>query len=606
MSSPYDTGDAIALPATNGPQLSLAESFEAVFDSAYTVDSALGLEAEVRLRWEDNVRRYQAQTQQSINGYISDAVYSELINRRKDLGGERAFNQAYTAAIVPDAAATGDAEQVYSRVAGLGEQFKAVGLLDLDDIIDQAVENRQAIIGQNARVEGFGNTVAGFAGGVFGSIAAAVTGRDPIQFGALFAGGGGKTVATRIASEIAVNAAAEAVVQKLSIQPTRKALGEPDSPFLLSVLTAGAAGGLIRGGIEGVGALARKAFARGEPLTVDERVVRQILESRPQDPAARAGLNALDESTAYNAANPYGDTLAGTRRFNADIAEVMQVVSGRTDTAIARTLPPMDEFTIDNLDFTTQAAREEQPLIFAALNDANARLQSIDAEIADLTNQIDNLSVADGVARIDEPSADLLRSFEADASNPQLTRAKREAAARRMDQIIQSLGEENVTRQLANAAIKPRKKLQRLRQERKAAAREFKRTRKAFDAVVEGVVTRARIKELAFGKTPGNKAATAGVPFNTTALRKDVVEAQTKAIDAAHEQLPETSGRILQSMDTEAGIDLGDGNVVAREFAIIDPDNPGKFVTAEALHKRMVEDAAMLDAMTTCSKGPGL
>lgn len=595
MSSPYDTGDAIALPATNGPQLSLAESFEAVFDSAYTVDSALGLEAEVRLRWEDNVRRYQAQTQQSINGYISDAVYSELINRRKDLGGERAFNQAYTAAIVPDAAATGDTEQVYNRIAGLGEQFKAAGFLDLDDIIDQAVENRQAIIGQSARVEGFGNTVAGFAGGVFGSIAAAVTGRDPIQFGALFAGGGGKTVATRIASEIAVNAAAEAVVQKLSIQPTRKALGEPDSPFLLSVLTAGAAGGLIRGGIEGVGALARKAFARGEPLTVDERVVRQILESRPQDPAARAGLNALDESTAYNAANPYGDTLAGTRRFNADIAEIMQVVSGRPDTAIARTLPPMDEFTIDNLDFTTQAAREEQPLVFAALNDANARLQSIDAEIADLTNQIDNLSVAEGVARIDEPPADLIRSFEADASNPQLTRAKREAAARRMDQIIQSLGEENVT-----------KKLQQLRQKRKAAAREFKRTRKAFDAVVEGVVTRARIKELAFGKTPGNKAATAGVPFNTTALRKDVVEAQTKAIDAAHEQLPETSGRILQSMDTEAGIDLGDGNVVAREFAIIDPDNPGKFVTAEALHKRMVEDAAMLDAMTVCSKGPGL
>lgn len=608
MPSPLDVGHTETFEGTAGFPTSIGESFDSVFDLSYRVDSLLGLETEVQSRWEKSIREYEAATGTKTGIDTSIRTVGGLINPMIDPGKERGLARSFQGLDFTLYGPGDGPEERLQKAREFNDKIRSLNssqIRPIEDVLEEVLAQRQLTIERSeaaAETTGFLGTIAGFAGGIAGTLASAFSGRDPVQLGTLFVGGGGKNVATRIASEFAVNAAAEGIVQQAGIQPTRKALGEPESDILSAMLTAGAAGGALRGVGEVAGALvSRYLKAEREPITLDfeDRQLREMLGQAPQTPEIRAAQVLLTEDAMFVRANPYADTNAGLRRFEVEVESVLASFSGKTDTAVARLLPEVDDFNIENLDYHSQVVREQRPQVFQAVADTSSRIRELDERIAQLTDQIDNISLAEGVARIDEDTANLIRSYEADLANPQLTTKQREDIIRRADQAIKSIGEAAVERELVNAGIAPRKELQRLRQERKAATKRFREARDIFDRAVNEVKALERIKEIT--TAPGVLRSVPASPINPVALRKDVVEATTKAIDSFHEQIPEVSESIVQAMETEEGLDLGDGVVIPKDFRIQDPDNPAKEISAAQLYRRLLDDEGLVEAMRTCA-----
>lgn len=602
MSDPYDASGFSTLP-TLGPRSTFSENLNAAYDQAYRNDSFLGLESEVQSRWEDTVKKYNARIGKDSGAAVDLRTLSDLtsFDKSKEQSWQEVFLGSGGQSEFPEQAAAAK-----ERTAQVNEELKRLNdpsLPSLEQIMQQAVKARGEVdqrVEQVSETSGFAGTLGRFVGGVEGSFSL----RDPVQLGTLFAGGFGRTVAMRIGTEMAVNAAAEGAIVSQTINPRRQALGEPEQSVFTSALVAGLGAGVLRGGAEGLGVLARHTLAKASigELNLDFRdeQLASMFRVAPESPDARAGLHLVEGQQLFDHANPYGETEVGMRRFTGEVTDIYSASNGKTDTAVARFMQP-EPFTLDNIDFELQVVREQQPELYGVLEQATARLHEIDQAIANRTGELDNVSVADGVRRIDEPSADLVADYERTALDTSKPMPVREDAARKMDMIVKSLGEEEVGKAVNDAGIGPRKELQQLRASRKAAAKQFKQVRSVVDQVVARVKQEAVIKSLALGSpvpTALERAST-DVPFHTHTQRFDVVEARTQAVDSAVEHLDKNPPPVDETVDGD--VDLGNGHVIPKDFQFTDPDNPEKTISARAYFNSIKNDEAMLDAMKGCA-----
>jgi hypothetical protein len=563
----YGVPDETMLPGDfyEGPETGFFENFEAVREQTYRVDSMLGLEQEIGRRWEENLRRYEARTGRKPGFNLSDPLANRMIADRVD---GRGFTNWLVRESDPwlEDSIRGD----YERANAVDEEIRQIGdpeIKSFDALLQEVMQFRKETEETAAEVSSrrtWGGVLGGLAGGIVGSVSF----RDPLTLATLGLGGVGKTVAKRIATEMAVGAATEFGVQELAIQPTRSALGEERSDVLSSVMYAALGAGAIRGIGEGVGAGLRYAGRGAVPeieLDFSDDGLRSMFEAAPESPRARAGLHLLDEDQAFRGANPYGETEIGLRRFEADLASVRAVMSGEPDTAIARVLPESDlPLDLENLSLAVMTVREKTPEIYQRVVDTQARLAELDTNIEQAMNDIDRLDPAEALFRStrDLPEADrqtgeILRGYRDDLQQPALTAERRADIERKVNQIVESSGGwERVSQLMDEVEITERHNLRSLRASRKAAKKEVVAARKELDKAVERVQVEQRIKELRLGGAPVSQAqryANTDIPVPDH-LRPDGLEARFASV--ADRALPEQSKLWDEMLKNEGGFKL--------------------------------------------------
>jgi hypothetical protein len=602
-----------------GPDLGAWDSFKAVFNEAYSVDTALGFEADLQARFADSVQKLRVRTGQP-DGYtpaLTD-VHRAFVRPLVDPNGDRlAASAIFGGNGQPNPYS--DANELTTKE--LNEQIKALG----DPTIKSAEDLIKEIQGeylQKTQASADADFLPGLAGGVLGNLAAMATLRDAPSLLTLPFGGWGKTIAKRVATEALVGGATELAVQETSIQPQRELLGLPAGGVAESVLASTILGGALRGAFEGGSRLFKFGAdeAPAAPFELTDDNMRAVFEANPESPSSRAGLHLLEQDQAFRAANPYGDTETGQLRFEEDLTQLRLALGGLPDTAIARVLPETGlPLELENLSLDVQIVRERSPQIYQRVVNAQARLNELDDSIVRAADDIDRIGPAEALLNSsrDLPEADrqtgeLLQGYREELERPGLTSARRDDIERKVNQIVESSGGwERVDQLMQEVQQTGRIGLRTLRASRKAAKKEIHAARAELDRAVELVKLEQRVAEMRQGASPERAGKTELPIFDN---RPDAVAA--KFAQVAERKLPANTEmwdelmkdteffRGPQLVKNEAGafeIDLGNGKTVPRDTEIPHPDNPAKSIKLENVIKDLESDVAQIEAMKGCT-----
>lgn len=643
MGNPFDPGFGGATVGTAGAETGFWENAEAVYDQVFKVDSMTALQSEAQKRWEESVLAYQSRMGSTAEVPIDGSTVSRMLD---DTIGESSFASRLTEnvgrAYFGDAALDDKVTQAKAISADMA-LLNDPNIRTIEQILQDVVEMRQetnlraADVGERADWLG---TIGGFAGGAVGSF----SGRDPLNQASIIAGSAGKTIAMRLAGEVAAGMATEAIVQEAAIQPTRAQLGEEQGNVLQQVLFAGGASGVLGLAGEGLGRLAERALRRSPAaeaaqLDFEDEQLRSMFEANQHDPRARAGLAALDDQRAFDAANPYGKTIEGEKRFTGELADIYDMLEGRTSTAVGRFLPEQD-FTLENLDFLTQRVREDRPVVYQRWETANQALTDLDVQIAQVSSKVEGLSIMDAVGEVNAPRAAEIAEWQVRATegtpkqqafaqrkveelsqgvwapDPEIVARVGELEAKlgtpgvevhgkiargwakELDQLLKKLDErplEDAFDRLDNAG---RTELAALQAQRVAVDREFRRSRSLMDREMKRIEAETKIVQQL-----GTVGPTTSSPrsINPQALRYDVVAKQAEVASAAEKALPDTTEIMVRDAIGEDGMITFGSQKIDPKFSLPDPGNPAKEITAGALMKEIDDDRLMVEAMKVCS-----
>jgi hypothetical protein len=568
VSSPFDPeGTSGAVVGTVGAPTGFLDNYQATLQEAANNERYLGAEDEVQSGWQKSIR---ALRQRGIE--VPENSPLRLIEDTIDPTQSRPITRAFLGVDTDSPAFVARfkaAEQVNEQIKTLNDP----NIPSIDQIIQQVKDARAGRVEHATEIESASDGIGGWFGRLAGGVTSAFT--DPAQVPTLLAGGFGKTVAMRLATGVAANAAVAAGIQGEFANQQHQLLGEPQGSVGEAALYGGLAGLVIGGAHEGLGALAHTALAKAQLPDVhfnfDDPQLRSMFNEAPDSPVSRAGIEALNDNVHFEASNPYPDTEAGLRRFTGEAADIVGAFGG-TSTAIGRFLPPLEDFTLDTLDFHTQVVKEQSPEIFGRVEEATRRVNELDEQINAAQEKLDGLSVSDALTQVDQTTGDLVRSYEEELARPNLsnedraaleqkiqgitesvqatppdltpqlqeaearlaaatTKAEALAAARDLDKLHKAAGVDVLQRAMSQAERPIRDNLKGLKASRKAAAKEFRAARNAMDKEIERIKAEERAKELL---KPQQGLGTERGPFDVEAMRSDRVDEAVKTTDEAH------------------------------------------------------------------------
>jgi hypothetical protein len=609
MGDPFSTNHVNWLPGSAGPSSGFSEGFDAGYDRQYVVDSMYGMEDEVYDRWQKSLIKLEAATGQRFEMPLEHRDINNYVAAVEGKDPSLFYQQITMQGFDPT-----ELTKKREAFAKANDNIKLLNNPDIptmEDIVREVKAQRLEILQRGTQVDetgGFGATLGSFTGGVLGTFSR----RDPLLVGSLPVGGFGRTIGVRILTEAGVIGGIEAVQQYAKVEPTRELLGEEPGSPLQNVLLAMVGAGLFRGGLEG-GAKVVGRFNEGRAsrvldreraaneLWVNSKKFKELIDTQLQSPSARAARHIFETEDLVDIHNPYGDTEFGRRQFIADVESVQRVFNGEPDTAIARFIPDQTiDLTAVNPD--AELVRARRPEVVDQLEAAQTRLADVDRQIVEAQDSIGDLSVADAIARVDPDSGGLARSLEADLDNPQLTRAARDVIEKKLDVIIESLGgAERIAVEAKNATIKPKKVLQTLRASRKAASKGLRAARNQFDEALKLSQAEARVIESLNKPVVDGRQPTRGPHFDPSDNRPDVVATRSEELTKTEEALDETSEAVANAMETDEGINLGNGKVIDPEFKFSDPDNPTVEISARELAHEIQLDEQLIAAMKVCA-----
>lgn len=621
---PFDLNHEGSLPGTLGGVTGAWENFDAVFEQTAKVDSSFGIETEVRRRWEQTVVDYERATGQAFqrNGVTQELTgtgeVTQLIEPWLPPGSTGA-GKSFFAGDFGNLSSRTMRESV-ERVRQIDQAIKLANdprYRSMDAILQEVLQEREQIRGTAADVSeraGVLGTLAGFAGGMAGSFTSA----DPFNVLTLGVGGFGRSAVMRIASEMGIGAATEGVNQLAFVRPTQEALGETTTPLAEQLAYAVVGSGAFQAGAEGLGKLAQRFLSRAptEPASdlfnLDDAQLRGMFENAAASPRARAAVMLLDEDDWVRANNPFGDSPAGMKRFTGELDEAARRLNGEPMTAIERVPGQRVSFDLDELDLDLQIVRAERPAVWARYEEAKARVEELDGTIDELARKVDDVKLSAAVARIDEDSGRLIEGYEEALLKPGLTRKEQIDIARKVDQIVQSLGEANVERALADAGIDPKFELRSTRATRKAAKAEFREAQNAVNAELARVKAAQRVKELRLNSEAAKAVALTRAGRGSedlAATHPEVVSAHVDTVttlspkvddDDFWDQLLKESGLFELPQVTGSKVMIGDMEFDL-DTVVPDMNDPGKSVTLGKALEDIQEDARLVEAMRTCA-----
>lgn len=600
----------VGLQGSAGPTVGAWDYFTQSVEQQFRVDSQQALQEEIRNRWLENLETFATQGGQRFEEPPTLTAYTRYLDNIE--GKEPGWFDDFDLETKAGVKRLEEADLAI-RQSG-GKSFSEV----VQEVyaMQRETEERTASMGERA---GVGATVAGFAGATVGSFST----RDPLNVISLPIGGGGRTIATRIALEMAVGGAVVAATDVVAVMPNRARAGLPERSLLYDVAAGAIGAGVIRGGFEGIAAGSRAFRANGVKIDLDfeDAQLREML-GQVDSPRSRAGESILDDTVALERANPYGEGPTADARFYAELNEMQRSLGGEPMTAVARVLPPIPIEVVDNaLDF--KLVKEQAPAVWARLEEAQARVTALErtaeatpgsavspsgrfaeinrdefgnifieyrpegsdipipikmgiddgvAEIA--VDQFSTLSNRLGPAKVREAMTDLMQMYPEIESFGGFRRSG--AGVGR----VQEIPSKRLLRQQANRQYQAAYA---------AVEREAASIRKV-EALMRGTQQREAVDLLG--------TASAGRPWVGPSMRHDVVEARVAKIDEAAEAIPDRADFIAKQVpDDEGLVDIGLGKKVPASMRI--PFDDGEMTIQEILDD-FIEDDLLDEAMRTC------
>lgn len=443
-----------------GRETTFMENFEATLRDENLRMGANGLEAAFDTDWQENARAFREATGADLH---TDPVYrGSLLGRVRELEHrtdedlpflERPFTSAEDAlipSIGPDLGALSDEQLAMAeeklnayRAANPGDTRVKTFEEMWEAIKARNLKNREvaASIGDRASAMG---AVGGFTAGLVASVNPET---NFLNFITLGIGGFGPKVWARITGEVGASAAIETVNQFTGVADRQDLLGTPttNEEKLAQIAMAGVGAGLIRGGVEGAGPLARgveskvapeRAFAREMNRAVDTTSLRRsalddyrdaVLAFDPQQvksSSSRAAVVAEQNTVLFARANPYENTSAGEDLHFDRFQEVGgPIAANLKDRLMGSSAPVRDmgvvfrEADYDATVTVQKTLREanKDPHVIELARSYNTPLinkfEKLNREVVELRRWVDELRAREAPQRTD----DMLAESEADA-----------------------------------------------------------------------------------------------------------------------------------------------------------------------------------------------
>lgn len=372
----FDTSHLVGLEGSAGPPVSHSELFNQSVKQQFRVDSARALDEELRNRWLESLRAAQITDQINV---APDPLGRNPQVDPDDPWAYRAFAQHVSGQPIDtfDPNKTLGGYDPTARLKGMidaNEKIKQLNnpnIKTFEQILEEVAQMQHEVEGETASMYERSGT-GGFAVSLLGAIVGSFTTRDPLNL-ITAPIGAGRTVATRIASEMGLAAAVVGYTEVAEVAPARQIAGLPERNPLFNIAAATIGAGIIRGGIEGIGYGVR--HLRSEDINFDLRdsQLAQMFEANVDKPSARAGLAILDDVKFIERNNPYGEGYQANTRFLAELQAVQRAMNGEPMTAVARVLPPIPYESLKKAaDF--EIVREQAPQVYAKMEAAQARL----------------------------------------------------------------------------------------------------------------------------------------------------------------------------------------------------------------------------------------
>ncbi len=602
---PYGSSDHLVDEQFSaGPRVGFAEAYTQGYDQQFRVDSPYSLEAEVERRWLTSLDNLEKTTGERVD--LQGGLGAYQYYARSILGQDQTFfAKDFTGEVAPDVL---ESIASFKRV---NDQIKQLGRPDIqsfEDVLQDAMKMQQRIDTKSSEMYERGG-VASMIGQFIGAVGGSFSRRDPVLLGTLGLGGVGRTAAMRVATEMGVAGGLTAVTEVGAVAPNRELAGLPEYslPFQVAASVLGA--GLIRGGLEGLGAsLGRRAAGRAEEpriaLDFEDAQLRSMFEANQRLPEARAGAAILDEVQFVERNNPLGGGEASEARFLAELQDVQRVMGGEASTAIARVLPPLpEEYIARAADF--QIVREQSPQVWAKFEEAQAAVRAIDEETTAINTRLETTTLADAVRLVDSTVADELDNLARVVNDLNLPEPVRAAADIRGQALVTRVGEEQIAKALNDAEIAPRKRVQTLRASRKATNKRLREATRTVEAERTTILKRQEILRGLQQKEAidllGNSMG--GRVFMPPELNHNVVRTRVAEIARAADEAEPRVEAITRAVEDENGmIDIG-GPLVAADFRvpIEQPNGTIREMSIREVYKEFADDAALVEAVKVCA-----
>lgn len=608
----------VGMEGSIGPSVGAGEMISQGYRQQYRVDSALALEKEIEDRWLESLRLLEENSGGKFNRPVDPRTYkgyAELISGVPItvLAEGRLPRETF------------DEQMTMMRQAD--NAIKALNNPEVQSFeqILQEVVRMQHQVEQETSSMSERTGVMGTLGSIIGAMGGSFSERDPLNVLSLGFGGGGRTIAMKVATEMGIAGTITAATEVSQVQPNREFAGLPERSMLQDVLVAMGGAGLIRGGLEGIGAGVRStrqfqewaALRELEELQLNDRDVQMeaLFATMPQSPRARAGLSALDDIQFVERNNPYGVGDTANARFLAELQDVQRVLGGAPMTAIARALPPVPFEAIEKeVDF--EIVKEMSPQVWARLEEAQARVVELDTQIADTVSRVETMSLPDAVRLVDEEAGAQLDALAVRVNDEALPEPERAAADLEANAIIQRVGPERVAKRLEEEANRSRINVRRLRASRRSANRQYREAYKATEKEAEQIRRfQAATKSAAQRETVdllGNVMG--GRTFIGSALTHEMVERQMTRVAELAETQDERAVALFREREdfgeavegetkplayetADGRIDIGLAEPVDPTFRILTED--GEFSVREIMDD-LKEDERLDEAMRSC------
>ena len=595
----FDSDHLVDEKFSIGPRVGFFESVSQGYEQQYRVDSPYALEAEIADRWQKSLAMLEQTTGevQSLPGGLGAYQYYA----RSIMGQDQGFwAKDFSGEVAPQM------QEEIAAFARINDQIKKAGnpaIKSFEQVLEEAIAAQQGVEAETQSLGERGGVLSTL-GQFIGAIGGSFSERDPINLSTLGLGVVGRSVAMRVASEMAIAAGVTTVTELGSVQQNRELAGLPERSAIWDIAAAAVGAGVLRGGFEVIGALVSRKLPGVNTFDFKDDQLAAMFGAAPDSPKARAGLEILDADAALRAASPYGDTQEGLLRFTGELQDVAKVLGGQADTAVARVLPEVPfEYIEKNADF--QLVREQAPEVYGRMEQARAQLVQVEERIPRLEDDLQGPAIERALEAIDPDTAALVRSFEEDLANPQLTAKQRTDIERRVLQIVESIGPDLIRKTADDLTIQPRAELKSARASRKAANKRYKAAYREVEQEVEFIKRRER----ALKGAPAKPAATIFdyTPVLGDGMSHPVVAARAAAIEQAAEVTDETARRVVARPEPTEGevpvpddglVDIGLEARVPADFRF--PTENGNLSFREALDD-LREDEALEEAMKVCS-----
>lgn len=373
----------VGMQGSAGPSVGYWEMGSQAIQQQWHVNSQLAYDEELRERWTRSLEALRT-AGQNFNAPVDPQLYTgyaDFVRHGTPITTPTIEGSGYAARINENARQPHPEFEEMRRANEAIRQLNNPEVKTFEQILEEVSEMQRGVEEETASMRErapFGSFFAELAGGAIGSFSV----RDPLNI-ITAPIGAGRTIAMRIATDMAIAAGVTTATEYGSVQQNRELAGLPERDPLFEVAAATLGAGIIRGGIEGIGrgleVRAANRAAQREAIDLRDTQLQQMFGALDDSPRARAASSILDDTIVFEHSNPYGEGQVAGYRWQAELEGTARALNGEEDVHIE--LPPVpSEYIERQLSF--QSVKETAPEIWNELETARARLADVEEQTA--------------------------------------------------------------------------------------------------------------------------------------------------------------------------------------------------------------------------------